>query len=86
MSNNTPIKRISCNAMVASIFKETRQGRDGEFTAYNIQLQRSYTTKDGERRYTPNMDHGDLSAATFALQEAWRAIGDMKAADNAQES
>ena len=85
MSNNTPIKRIYCNSMSASIFEEVRKGRDGDFTAYNVQLQRSYVTKEGERRYTSNMDHSDLPAATFALQEAWRFISDLKAASNEQE-
>ena len=61
-----PVHRITRGSIECAIWE--RQGRAGRF--FQTSLSRSYQTKDGTFGSSPNVGHGDLPDALYALVAA----------------
>lgn len=75
---NKPVEKIKVGAVTAAVFAKQHTTKEGkEFTAYNVELTRSYTPDDGQTyKYTSSMNAANLDNAILALKGAkdWIAL------------
>ena len=75
MEKNMPEKKFSTGAISATVWKNSRQGKDGKtFETQTVSLQRRYTDKEGEWQSTNSLRLNDLPKAALVLDEAFRYL------------
>jgi len=79
---NEPATHIRYGLVEATVWKN--QGKDRPF--YSATLSRSYKAEDGTWKQTQSLSGSELLVAAQALQEAYKAIQELKASDGGEES
>ena len=70
-----PEKKFSTGAISATVWKNTRQDKDGkDFETKTVNLQRRYTDTKGDWQSTNSLRLNDLPKARLVLDEAYRYL------------
>ena len=72
---NTPEKKFSTGAIIATVWQNQGKGRNGEATDYRtVSFQRRYKDIDGTWKSTNSLRLNDLPRASLVLQKAYEYI------------
>jgi hypothetical protein len=75
MNNNTPEKKFSTGAIVATVWQNQGKTRNGESADYRtVSFQRRYKDIDGKWKSTNSLRVNDLPRASLVLQKAYEYI------------
>ncbi|RJQ18727.1 hypothetical protein C4580_06545 [Candidatus Woesearchaeota archaeon] len=70
-----PEKKFSTGAISATVWKNTRVGKDGKvFETRSVNLQRRYANRSGEWQSTNSLRITDLPKAALVLEEAYKYL------------
>lgn len=70
-----PEKKFSTGAISATVWKNTRTGKDGKvFETHSVNLQRRYANRSGQWMTTNSLRVADLPKAALVLDEAYRYL------------
>ena len=72
---NLPEKKFTTGTISATVWKNSRIGKDGKpFEYKTVSLQRRYTDKSGAWQSTSSLRLNDLPKAALVLSEAYRFL------------
>ena len=75
VTGNTPEKRFSTGALVATVWQNQGVGKTGEDISYRtVSFQRRYKDPSGEWKSTSTLRINDLPKASLVLQKAYEYL------------
>ena len=70
-----PEKKFSTGAISATVWKNSRTGRDGKvFETHSVNLQRRYANRSGQWMTTSSLRITDLPKAALVIEEAYKYL------------